>query len=136
MSKVLLHASFEGYEIQASNGTSNGKSVILCSSNKFEFLDDDGYRIAHTDVIFEKELKDVFLDDEFDLEEFGVTSKNQAAALDEIEQQLDSGRDYSIENLVKFGLSFNTIYSWYGCFVYYILPTEIKRIRKIRGQKF
>lgn len=123
----ILYASFLTNDF-TTNGTTNGRNVVLCSNTKFNMFTDgseeeDPEPIPYTLVKFKKQLIDVFLDtDDYDLSEFGIPSEFQDKAYQEI-NEFDG--PYPIVHLLKYGLGQNEMYSWYGCYVNSINPSEI-----------
>ena len=64
-------------------------------------------------VKFKKPLTDVFLDDDFDMDNFGIDE----------EPDLDYSKEISLSELVPYGLTNSD--RWYGCYVNNISSNEI-----------
>lgn len=128
-----LYASFLNNDF-TTNGTTSGRNVILCSNTQFNMWSDgaeteDPEPTSYIQVKFKKQLIDVFLDEDgYDLDEFGIPSEFQDKAHQEITQY---NKPYPIVHLLKFGLSQNEMYSWYGCYVNNINPSEIVDVTTI-----
>jgi hypothetical protein len=122
---IKFYATFLEESDLKSNGQSHGKPSILCSRTEFPWLDEFevGSEIPfnYKEVIFKKLLNEVFIDDEFDLDEFGIDPEKQDIAYKEI----GKNNLYPVSNLIKFGLKFDENLSWYGCYVNDIKPNEI-----------
>jgi hypothetical protein len=99
------------------NGYNGGNKVILCTNYPWTLVSEtdevDLEDIKILIVKFKKPLTDVFLDDDFDIDSFGIDE----------EPDLDYSKEIPLSELVPYGL--NTKGEWYGCYVNNISPDEI-----------
>ena len=116
ISEDNIPSSFSG------NSTPNGVNgpnnyVILCTNSPWTLVSDtnevDLEDIKILIVKFKKPLTDIFLDDDFYIETFGIDE----------EPDLDYSKDIPLSELVPYGL--NTKDKWYGCYVNNISSSEI-----------
>lgn len=122
-SEVKL-AQFDFKKIFRTNGETGSKEVVLTYFNPFplfpDYIDEDTEVMDLTEVKFKASLDQIFLDyDDCDLTEFGIngTSKKHWDAMDEMAEYENRNERYPVSNLIKFGLSIDNKYSWYGCYV-------------------
>jgi hypothetical protein len=110
---------------KGSTGTTEGKPAILCSKVPFFLPDEEGDDIPQIDVQFQKPLNQVYIDDEYDLDEFGIEDYEGA------EEWIDNHPKTTLADLVQFGLDANNEdLSFYGCYVDDIKSNEIINIEK------
>jgi hypothetical protein len=115
ISEDNIPSSFSG--TSTPNGKYGSKNVILCTNYPWTLVSDTN-EIPLEDikiliVKFKKPLTDVFLDDDFDIDGFGIDE----------EPDLDYSKKIPLSELVPYGL--DTRGEWYGCYVNNISPDEI-----------
>jgi hypothetical protein len=104
------------------NGEAHGKRVILCSRIPFKMFDDDFEETPSVHVKFKKSINQVFIDDEFDLEEFGIED-------DSAYEYIKNNPNTTLQDLIRFGLDItNKELSFYGCYVNEVKSNEIINI--------
>jgi hypothetical protein len=102
------------------NGKYGSKNVILCTNYPWTLVSDtDEIPLEDIKILivkFKKPLTDIFLDDDFDFDSFGIDEEGE-------EPDLDYSKEISLSELVPYGL--NASDRWYGCYVNNITPDEI-----------
>lgn len=115
ISEDNIPSSFSGNTIP--NGYNEGNKVILCTNYPWTLVGEtdevDLEDIKILIVKFKKPLTDVFLDDDFYIDSFGIDE----------EPDLDYSKEIPLSELVPYGL--NTNGEWYGCYVNNISSDEI-----------
>ncbi len=115
ISEDNIPSSFNGSTF--SNGSSYGKDTILCANYPWTLVSEteevDLEDIKILIVKFKKPLTDIFLDDDFYIDSFGIDE----------EPDLDYSKEIPLSELVPYGL--NTSDRWYGCYVNNISSDEI-----------
>lgn len=115
ISEDNIPSSFSG--TSTPNGTYGSKNVILCTNYPWALVSDtDEIPLEDIKILivkFKKPLTDVFLDDDFDMDNFGIDE----------EPDLDYSKEISLSELVPYGLTNSD--RWYGCYVNNISSNEI-----------
>jgi len=110
-----IPSSFSGNSTP--NGSVMDKDVILCANYPWTLVSEtneiDLEDIKILIVKFKKPLTDIFLDDDFYMDSFGIDE----------EPDLDYSKEIPLSELVPYGL--NTSDRWYGCYVNNISSGEI-----------
>ena len=101
----------------APNGYNGTNKTILCTNYPWTLVSEtnevDLEDIKILIVKFKKPLTDIFLDDDFYMDSFGIDE----------EPDLDYSKEIPLSELVPYGL--NTKHRWYGCYVNDISSDEI-----------
>jgi hypothetical protein len=115
ISEDNIPSSFSGNTTP--NGNYGSSRVILCTNHPWTLVSEtdkvDLEDIKILIVKFKKPLTDVFLDDDFYIEDFGIDE----------EPDLDYSKEIPLSELVPYGL--DTKGKWYGCYVNNISSDEI-----------
>ena len=115
ISEDNIPSSFSGNATP--NGVNGTNKVILCTNYPWTLVSEteevDLEDIKILIVKFKKPLTDIFLDDDFYIEDFGIDE----------EPDLDYSKEIPLSELVPYGL--NAKEKWYGCYVNNISPDEI-----------
>lgn len=115
VSEDNIPSSFSGNTIP--NGYNGTNKVILCANYPWTLVSEtdevDLESIKILIVKFKKPLTDVFLDDDFHIESFGIDE----------EPDLDYSKEIPLSELIPYGLT--TSDKWYGCYVNNISSNEI-----------
>jgi len=115
ISEDNIPSSFSGDSTP--NGYTGANKTILCTNYPWTLVSETNEvnleDIKILIVKFKKPLTDVFLDDDFYIETFGIDE----------EPDLDYSKDIPLSELVPYGL--NTNDRWYGCYVNNISSGEV-----------
>jgi len=115
ISEDNIPSSFSGNTTP--NGDYGSSRVILCTNYPWTLVSEtDEFDLEDIKILivkFKKSLTDVFLDDDNDMEGFGIDE----------EPDLDYSKEIPLSELVPYGL--NTSDRWYGCYVNSISSGEI-----------